>query len=140
MYIPATAVRDYETLSENATRCLSWKASMSIPDILSDDIKTHWVRELHGGTGLTSIILHLIVGYIGALSIIIPVRIMTYDLTLHTCLLTTEIYTFLFGLILSCLAAWESIRFEDKDLLSAVTAYAAVLIVFLGVSLTITHN
>ena len=55
MYIPATAVRDYETLSENATRCLSWKASMSIPDILSDDIKTHWVRELHGGTGLTSI-------------------------------------------------------------------------------------
>ncbi|PMD12853.1 hypothetical protein NA56DRAFT_756282 [Hyaloscypha hepaticicola] len=142
----AKAVRDYETLLENAIPFLPWKASISIPDILPNDITTHWVRELPGGTGfnwykwisITS--RYLLFGYIGALSIVIPVRIMTSHLTLHTCLVTTGISTLLFGLILSCLAAWESILFEDKDLLSAITAYAAVLVVFVGTSLTITHN
>lgn len=115
--------------------------------INEEDIKKYGVRELdRSGTQKRKERTwcpnktHLCFGYIGAASLAIPVVIMVWRFSPLTCLYVSVGFTFLIGLILACLAGKTLTTLEDKDILTIVPAYAAVLIVFIGNSLTNTNS
>jgi hypothetical protein len=70
----------------------------------------------------------IIGGIFGALSILVPMLIMILHPTKLTALVTTIVFTMAVALIL----ALTMTTAEDKDVIGATTAYAAVLIVFIG--------
>jgi hypothetical protein len=69
----------------------------------------------------------------GGLALIGPTLIMALHPSLHTSLITTSVATVLFGLTL----AFGAIDSSGKDVLAATAAYCAVLIVFVGTSLSV---
>jgi hypothetical protein len=68
----------------------------------------------------------------GGIALIIPVVIMTLYEGLVQSLVTTSLATFLFAIFVT----WYS-NANEKDILAATAAYAAVLVVFVGTSLSI---
>jgi hypothetical protein len=68
-----------------------------------------------------------------AVALIGPTLIMSLHASLNTSLITTSVATVLFGLVLAVSATDSS----GQDVLGATAAYCAVLIVFVGTSLSI---
>jgi VIT1/CCC1 family predicted Fe2+/Mn2+ transporter len=68
----------------------------------------------------------------GGIALIIPVVIMTLYEGLVQSLVTTSVATFLFAIFVT----WYS-NANEKDIIAATAAYAAVLVVFVGTSLSI---
>lgn len=64
----------------------------------------------------------------GGLTLIVPMLIMVLDQRRVTTLVTTSAFTFAIGLVL---AFWMEDA-QNKDILAATAAYAAVLVVFVG--------
>jgi hypothetical protein len=69
----------------------------------------------------------------GGIALIGPTLIMALHPSLHTSLITTSVATVLFGLALA-IGATDS---SGKDVLGATAGYCAVLIVFVGTSLSV---
>jgi hypothetical protein len=76
----------------------------------------------------------LIMALFGGVALIGPTIIMTLHSSPSTCLITTSVATFLFGVVLAIFASGSS----GRDVLGATAAYAAVLVVFIGTSLSAT--
>jgi hypothetical protein len=68
----------------------------------------------------------------GGLALIVPMLIMSLHQSRLTALLTTSVFIVAIGVIL----AWWMDDAQDKDIVAATAAYAAVLGVFVGVTLT----
>jgi len=68
----------------------------------------------------------------GGLALIVPMLIMSLHQSRLTALVTTSVFVIAVGAIL----AWWMDDAQDKDIVAATAAYAAVLVVFVGVSLT----
>jgi len=68
----------------------------------------------------------------GGIALTGPTIIMTLHSSRNTCLITTSVSTVLFAIVLA-LGASDS---SGKDVLTATAAYAAVLVVFVGTSLS----
>jgi hypothetical protein len=75
----------------------------------------------------------LFMALFGAISLIGPTLIMSLHASLTTSLITTSVATVLFGLVLA-IGATDS---SGQDVLGATAAYCAVLIVFVGTSLSV---
>jgi hypothetical protein len=74
----------------------------------------------------------LIMALFGGIALIGPTIIMTLHSSKNTCLITTSVATFIFAVVLAIFASDSS----GKDVLGATAAYAAVLVVFIGTSLS----
>lgn len=72
----------------------------------------------------------LLLGGFGGLMLIGPMLLMVLKYSRNTTLITTSVATVLFTLVLATFAR----GMEGKDVLAAVAAYAAVLVVFVGTS------
>jgi hypothetical protein len=68
----------------------------------------------------------------GGLALIIPMLIMALRRSLKTALITSSVATVFFGVIIAVVARDAT----GKDVLAPTAAYAAVLVVFVGVSMT----
>jgi hypothetical protein len=66
------------------------------------------------------------------IALIGPTIIMTLHSSKNTCLITTSVATFIFAVVLAIFASGSI----GKDVLGATAAYAAVLVVFIGTSLS----
>lgn len=71
----------------------------------------------------------LLAAFVGGLSLVVPMLIMSLDPSLTKSLITTSVFIFVFGVLL---AWWTSM--EPPGVLTATATYAAVLVVFTGVS------
>jgi hypothetical protein len=71
-------------------------------------------------------------GGFGGIALIGPMLLMVLHRDLHTSIITASVATFLFASLLAVTAR----SLEGKDVLAAVAAYAAVLVVFVGTTLT----
>lgn len=146
MYIPAKAVRDYETLSENATPNIPHGDCTSniSPDALAalrkmgkelslKEIETFWVRELDKrGTHRQ----HIAFGHICGVFLFFPMLIMAIHPSLLKSLVTTAGALIIFALFITGVSLNDNFpSFEPKDVLAAVATYAAVFVVFVGASL-----
>ena len=80
-----------------------------------------------------SFLSRLVMALFGGLALIAPTLIMALHPSLQTSLITTSIATFLFALAL----AFGATDSSGKDVLAATAAYAAVLIVFIGTSVSV---
>jgi hypothetical protein len=80
-----------------------------------------------------SLVSRLSMALFGAIALISPTLIMSLRSSLHTSLITTSVATVLFGLAL----AFGATDSSGKDVLAATSAYCAVLIVFVGTSLSV---
>jgi hypothetical protein len=76
--------------------------------------------------------LRLIMALFGGIAIIVPMLIMALHSSRTTNLVTTSVATFLFAIIIAFGAKGSS----GKDVLVGTAAYAAVLVVFVGTSMT----
>ena len=74
----------------------------------------------------------IIMAMFGGAALIGPMLIMTLHPSRNTSLVTVSIATFLFALVLAFIARDSA----GKDVLAATAAYAAVLVVFVGTSMT----
>ncbi len=74
----------------------------------------------------------IIMATFGGAALIGPMLIMTLHPSRNTSLVTVSIATFLFALVLAFIARDSA----GKDVLAATAAYAAVLVVFVGTSMT----
>ena len=66
----------------------------------------------------------------GGASLVVPMIIMTLHSTRTTTLATTSVFTFFVAILL----AWFMSTADPKDVIAAIAAYAAVLVVFVGTS------
>jgi hypothetical protein len=71
-------------------------------------------------------------GGFGGIALIGPMLLMVLRRDLHTSIITASVATFLFASFLAVTVR----SLEGKDILAAVAAYAAVLVVFVGTSMT----
>lgn len=78
----------------------------------------------------------LLLGSFGGLMLIGPMILMVLNYNRNTALITTSVATVLFILILATFARGMA----GKDVLAAVAAYAAVLVVFVGTSIAPSPN
>ncbi|PCG91392.1 Hypothetical protein PENO1_094020 [Penicillium occitanis (nom. inval.)] len=76
--------------------------------------------------------LRLTMGLIGGFALIIPMLIMVYHPSRNVSVIVTSLATFLFAIIL----ALGGKDCTGKDVLTATAAYAAVLVVFVGTTMT----
>jgi len=74
--------------------------------------------------------LRLKMALFGGLVLVVPMLIMSLHPTLLTQLLTTSLFVLFFSIFL----AFEWTHAEEKDIIAATAAYAAVLVVFVGAS------
>jgi hypothetical protein len=72
------------------------------------------------------------VALVGGLALIVPLLIMSFRPSLKKALITTCVAVFVFSILLSL----ASKSWKETELLAGSAAYAAVLVVFVGVSLT----
>lgn len=72
-------------------------------------------------------------GLLGALFLIVPMLIMTLYPSRNNCLITASVSTLIFVVFVSVLS-----KANDHEVVAVVAAYAAVLVVFVGTSMT-TH-
>jgi hypothetical protein len=71
-------------------------------------------------------------GAFGGIALIGPMHLMVLHRDLHTSIITASVATTLFAIFLAVTAR----NLAGKDVLAAVAAYAAVLVVFVGTSMT----
>jgi hypothetical protein len=76
--------------------------------------------------------LRLTMAWFGGLTLIIPMLIMVFKPSRNTSLITTSVATFLFAIVIA-LGARDC---TGKDILTGTAAYAAVLVVFVGTTMT----
>ena len=74
----------------------------------------------------------IIMAIFGGAALIDPMLIMTLHPSLNTSLITVSVATFLFAMVLALVASDSA----GKDVLAATAAYAAVLVVLVGASMT----
>jgi hypothetical protein len=74
----------------------------------------------------------LLLGSFGGIMLIGPMLLMVLNYNRNTTLITTSVATALFTIVLATFARGMA----GKDVLAAVAAYAAVLVVFVGTSIT----
>jgi hypothetical protein len=92
---------------------------------------SHGDSDLEGVFAFSS---RFLMAMFGGIALIAPTLIMALYPSRNTSLITTSIATFLFASVLA-LGAKDS---SGKDVLAATAAYAAVLVVFIGTSLSAT--
>lgn len=74
----------------------------------------------------------IVMAMFGGVALIGPMLVMTLHPSRNTSLITVSVATFLFALLLAFLARDSA----GKDVLGATAAYAAVLVVFVGTSMS----
>jgi hypothetical protein len=122
----AEALRDYETISKAAVPLEAISQDDSFVRLLSHG---YWTRP-----NIQDTILRISIGLFGGSTLAIPMSIMATNLSLSLSLYTTWVAASIFGLFLSILSF--HFNYEPKDILSGTAAYAAVLVVFVGASLS----
>jgi VIT1/CCC1 family predicted Fe2+/Mn2+ transporter len=153
--LQATALRNYETLSQNTLSTVppeyhfvgSAEAS-KYGDIVRDDAtkEAKIAREIHY-LGFRELdrqgredrerrearFLRIFMALFGVTALIAPMHIMALHQALRVSLITTSVATVAFGIFI---ALWANDS-SGKDVLAATAAYTAVLVVFVGTSLAI---
>ena len=79
-----------------------------------------------------ALVSRLVMALFGGVALIVPTVIMSKVESVNACLITTSAAVFLFALVL----AFGATDSTGKDVLTATAAYTAVLVVFIGTSLT----
>ena len=74
----------------------------------------------------------LLSAVVGGVALVAPLLIMTLRQTRVTCLVTTSVFV----LIVALLLAWFKGEAKSQDVIGATAAYAAVLVVLVGTSLS----
>lgn len=91
--------------------------SRSVGGTRNENVAKAWAKGFHSRIAMAALGGFLLVG---------PMWLMVLHHTLYTCLVTTTVFVAVFGLLMA--------RWLDKpmDVMSATAAYAAVLVVFVG--------
>ncbi len=78
--------------------------------------------------GIAAFMWRVVVAAVGAAFLIGPMWLMMLNTALYTGLISTTIFVTVFGFLMACVLQ------EPKDVLSSTAAYAAVLVVFVGLT------
>ena len=130
LYINAGNASDLAILMDaNLIKESPIKPSLHVPDYTGeggwmwrDDTRRQRIEGLYQRVSMA---------LFGGVVVVVPMLIMTLHRTLLTTLLTTSLFVLFVALVL----AWFMNSAEPKDILTAVAAYAAILVVFVGTTL-----